>query len=37
MTLKWANFRKFDENDLRDIEKFLENDEKDWAGMFKSI
>ena len=32
MTVKWANFREFDENDLKDIENFLKNDEKDWAG-----
>ena len=29
---KWANFRLFDEADLKDIEDYLKNDEKDWAG-----
>ena len=30
---KWANFKQFDDSDLREIEDFLKKDEKDWAGM----
>ena len=33
MTLLWQGlFRKFDQNDLDEIEQFLEKEQKDWEG-----
>ena len=33
MTVLWQGlFRKFDKNDLDEIEEFLEKEQKDWEG-----
>ena len=36
--LKWQGlFRKFDQNDLDEIEQFLEKEQKDWEGSLSQF